>query len=687
MEKSISSAITLVFYLVCMVILISGPAFADDPAEWVKNVDLAGDILKDAAWGNNIYAVVGTVAEGSGATGGIIMTSDDRVAWNISYSGNVCSLVAIVWNGNKFVAVGKDADGNGRVITSQDGLNWTVHSQLIPGGGPESIAWDGFQFAGVGSTYIFTSDDGINWTYITSPASPETLSCIIWTGDMFIAVGSMGVVLTSPDGTTWTSRTSGITGGIIAVASDGSGLAAITSDRTIFYADASDPDAWTMVYDETQDGIPANLAAPFYDIVWGGDSFLATNIMGLKFISSDGTDWSPVYVGGAGQVDFKIACGGGLYIITGRSGTIQTSPDGIKWTTRASGVRNFRLVMSNGDLFIAATFYGRKYISYDGLSWTFTHSPDRMSRLLRIIWSNGQFFALHDDNGISRSEDAVEWTHGETIVVDEMVNPGMNAIVWNGMTYVAAGEYGYIYTSSDCATWTEVSRITTGNLRDIAWGAGNFVIVSSGHYDDPFPVILVSPDGANWTEADPKTASPLYSIMWEDNQFVAQGRRDGTKVVSPDGIEWTDVSVPVEYPPFNALCEEKEIVVGVGSSGYIAYSTDLINWTKCDPIVGDHLTSIASDGTQFIAVGSGSLIRNTGLLSGGGNGTLGDVNGDGTIDIVDALLTAQYYVGLNPAGFNPDAADVDCNGSVDIVDALLIARYYVGIITEFPCTS
>jgi hypothetical protein len=66
-------------------------------------------------------------------------------------------------------------------------------------------------------------------------------------------------------------------------------------------------------------------------------------------------------------------------------------------------------------------------------------------------------------------------------------------------------------------------------------------------------------------------------------------------------------------------------------------------------------------------------------------GLTGDVNSNGTIDIVDALLIAQYYVGLNPSGFNAANADVNCSGGIDIVDALLVAQYYVGLITEFPC--
>jgi beta-glucosidase len=62
--------------------------------------------------------------------------------------------------------------------------------------------------------------------------------------------------------------------------------------------------------------------------------------------------------------------------------------------------------------------------------------------------------------------------------------------------------------------------------------------------------------------------------------------------------------------------------------------------------------------------------------------TPGDVNNNGTIDIVDALLVAQFYVGLDPSNFDSSKADANCNGSIDIMDALLIAKYYIGLISE-----
>ena len=66
---------------------------------------------------------------------------------------------------------------------------------------------------------------------------------------------------------------------------------------------------------------------------------------------------------------------------------------------------------------------------------------------------------------------------------------------------------------------------------------------------------------------------------------------------------------------------------------------------------------------------------------------LGDVNTDGMIDILDALLVARFYVGFQVNLFDSEAADVNCDGIVDIIDALILARYYVGLITEFPCPA
>jgi hypothetical protein len=65
----------------------------------------------------------------------------------------------------------------------------------------------------------------------------------------------------------------------------------------------------------------------------------------------------------------------------------------------------------------------------------------------------------------------------------------------------------------------------------------------------------------------------------------------------------------------------------------------------------------------------------------------GDANNSGAVDIVDALVIAQYYVGLAPSQIVLSAADVDGNGTVDIVDALRVAQYYVGLSTQLSCAN
>jgi hypothetical protein len=67
--------------------------------------------------------------------------------------------------------------------------------------------------------------------------------------------------------------------------------------------------------------------------------------------------------------------------------------------------------------------------------------------------------------------------------------------------------------------------------------------------------------------------------------------------------------------------------------------------------------------------------------------TCGDVNGSGSVDIVDALMVAQAYVGLSPANYNPAVGDVNASGAVDVVDALIIAKYYVGLTASLACAT
>jgi hypothetical protein len=56
----------------------------------------------------------------------------------------------------------------------------------------------------------------------------------------------------------------------------------------------------------------------------------------------------------------------------------------------------------------------------------------------------------------------------------------------------------------------------------------------------------------------------------------------------------------------------------------------------------------------------------------------GDVNGDGDVDIADAVCIVNYVVGKPNTNFNDAAADVNGDGDIDIADAVYIVNIVVG---------
>ena len=59
-----------------------------------------------------------------------------------------------------------------------------------------------------------------------------------------------------------------------------------------------------------------------------------------------------------------------------------------------------------------------------------------------------------------------------------------------------------------------------------------------------------------------------------------------------------------------------------------------------------------------------------------GSYTLGDVNGDGQIDMLDTLITLRHTIGLAELwGAKRRAADMDGNGVIDAIDVMHIMRY------------
>ncbi len=63
----------------------------------------------------------------------------------------------------------------------------------------------------------------------------------------------------------------------------------------------------------------------------------------------------------------------------------------------------------------------------------------------------------------------------------------------------------------------------------------------------------------------------------------------------------------------------------------------------------------------------------------------GDVNGDGFVNNIDAMLVLQFAVGLiDETKIDVSAADVNGDGNANNIDAMLILQFAVGLIDIFP---
>jgi len=68
-------------------------------------------------------------------------------------------------------------------------------------------------------------------------------------------------------------------------------------------------------------------------------------------------------------------------------------------------------------------------------------------------------------------------------------------------------------------------------------------------------------------------------------------------------------------------------------------------------------------------------------MAGPSTAEVGDTNGDGSIDVLDARLSLQIATGfITPTAAQEAAADVDGDGDVDFDDATLLVRYIIGMV-------
>lgn len=184
----------------------------------------AANILITSIHSYGSICIIGGV--GTGPSDCRFFWSSDGIVWKESTSdqmGNSRPYGIAVGPGegasgaNRWVAVGADAQIN---ISDDNGVTWVdstpagFSAEII-----RDVAYGEGQFVAVGAAgKVETSPDGVTWTARTSGFGADIVLGVAYsdTLDLWVIVGTNGELATSPDGATWTMRTSGFGSATIA---------------------------------------------------------------------------------------------------------------------------------------------------------------------------------------------------------------------------------------------------------------------------------------------------------------------------------------------------------------------------------------------------------------------------------------------------------------------------------------
>lgn len=154
------------------------------------------------------------------------------------------ALLALAASGSTVVAFG---DSSSFVRSTNSGLTYTELAPAvgsfvgeIQGIAAHSTTWIAVGRGGGAVAILRSTNDGTSWSSSSAPAINGVLNDVAWTGSRWLAVGTDalgGVILTSPDGVSWTTLAAIPFDGLNAIASDGAGKVLIVGDAgTILYA-------------------------------------------------------------------------------------------------------------------------------------------------------------------------------------------------------------------------------------------------------------------------------------------------------------------------------------------------------------------------------------------------------------------------------------------------------------------
>ena len=402
----------------------------------------------DVLYANGRFVIVmpqytATISNATVTSGVVSLTPviSQKIGANLSLQG-------ITWNNTNYVATGWSSPPNSSratvpvVLTSTDGLNWSLQ----------------------------------NWT-------EANYNSVAFGNNLFVAVGNGGYLITSPNGQTWTPRTSNTSLDITTVTYGLSGFVAFAYDTT--------------------------------DPAFTSDATLPTTPE-VELTSLDGVTWTATQMNTtlvpAGNTINKVIFADGIYVAVGgtsinggaNTALILTSPDGITWTSKVPTSGSNELLtgvgFANGVFYAvgANTTAANLIVSNDnGATWSAGPNTSSFAMKAQFPWINSGTVAF--GNGYYYADR--NWlTFNTAAQCSTALSPSQNPNVPTNPTWTAS----------------------TNGSSDVLYALGGFVSINN-NWGAGTRALQESVDGYTWTNITSTDAAYLFGIAFGNNIFVVVG--------------------------------------------------------------------------------------------------------------------------------------------------------------------
>jgi hypothetical protein len=431
-----------------------------------------------------------------GATGGIVLTSDDAVTWAVAFFAPGCRFQRVAFSPTAVIVVGSNG-----VVAERIGGVW---SSARLEGDLAGAVWTGERFLATGATaslphlpLVYASPDGASWVPENAPALARVRAFAAGAGRL-VAVGEHGACASSGDGRAWLRVDRALAGFFQSVAWIGSSFLAVGDGGRL----ATSPDGASWI--EQQGPTTEHL----HDVVWADGRVLVVGNNGTALLGGDGQVWESQETGTSVPL-MSAVWDGARFVVAGgdlESGyAVLASPDGVRWELLSDATTPpIRRLVWTGRTLIGIG-RGEIHESLDAVRWTpvpIESAPchSALGTTPSAAASNGRLTVVltHDARcdvaGTCTSvplvsADGDAWQCGEDI-------PLAFAVAFNGTQFVAVGEDGTISTSFDGVTWAReqgrgspsatLSAIASSPTTTVAAGGEGTVV----HKSCPRPLIL-----------------------------------------------------------------------------------------------------------------------------------------------------------------------------------------------------